>query len=221
MADLVFEAASSKVETSAGVKKDGFAVFTLPDENIDDFADLPVYTQLIVDFDPDADNFSSQIARPFGFVDLEECIVYDEKSGREHFAQLLDDMEEEADDKEALEGHPIIRPSNPICPWHFAVVLHPTKNFPQVVGSDLLEEMLLVACCFPEHNVVLGFNSLNAGATQNKLHVEGLCLDKIPLVDSTLLRGQQSVSVFESSLLPKDGQEDSLVDSDLPVQCWS
>ena len=183
-----------------------FTVFK--SEDADEEEPIVVFDSILKDYDEEENHFGQQLRHPYGFVDLDEMQMFGREEGMARYAETIDDGDMD-DMLQKSEGHPIIRAHSPLGPFHFLIALHPTGSLPQVVGPEIIEELTAIIEIFESDSLLVGFNSLNAGASCNKLHVECIVAEHIEGFHGISLARFQPTVVFESRLQlgPADEQE--------------
>ena len=176
-----------------------FTVFQT-DEPAEDEEPIVVFDSILKDYDEEEDHFGQKLRRPYGFVDLDEMQLFGPQEGLTRYAETIDDGDMD-EDLHKSEGHPIIRADRPLGPFHFLIALHPTGSLPQVLGPEIIEELTAIIDVFESDSLLVGFNSLNAGAYCNKLHVECILPEHIAGFQRITLQRFQPTVVFESSSL--------------------
>lgn len=155
------------------------------------------YDSIIRYYDDEDVYFNGSMMKPYGYVDIDEMLLFNGDEGRLKYEETIDDGD---DMYNRSEGHPLIRPYKPIGPFHFFIVLHPHMSLPQTIGPDIIEEISSIFDVFQSDSLCIGFNSLNAGAVDNKLHVECLVSEHIDGFNGLLLEKYETKILLESNL---------------------
>lgn len=219
--EQIFKRAIEQNEESEPAETEGFFCYTIEDPEVSDLAAFSNFYSVLEDHDDDGDNFSSKMTRLYGYVDFEDCELIDPEVGLERYSSDIQELDHKNLEEDHKEGQPIFKPHFCIGPFHWAVALHKDSSLPQVLSGDLLESIFLLNDVLVDHNPVIGFNSLLAGALENKLHVECIIGTAHPDFRPVLLSGLQMEVLLSSSLKRKEISEDDAVITDELGLRWS
>lgn len=209
--EQVFQRAIDQTEDLEPVEVEGFVCYAAEDTEVEDLANFGNFHTVLEDYDEDGDNFSSKMTRLYGYVDFDDSELYDPEVGLERYSGDLQDLGSDHRLDEQKEGQLVFKPHFCIGPFHWAVALHKDSNLPQVLGGELIESVFLLNDVLADHKPVIGFNSLLAGALENKLHVECLLGTAHPDHRPVLLESLPMEELLSSSLTRKEMDEDSTV----------
>ena len=202
--EKVFKRAIDQSEDSEPAEVEGFLVYKCDDHEETDLGQFANFNSVLEDYDEDDDNFASKMTRLYGYIDFDETDLFDPEVGLERYSTAIADLNEMDVGEEAREGQIIFKPHFCIGPFHWAVGLHKDANLPQVLGGELLESLFLLNDVLADHSPIIGFNSLLAGALENKLHVECLLGTAHPDHRPGKLAELQMVELLSSSLIRKE-----------------
>lgn len=125
---------------------------------------------LLKDFDEKFDNIESRMDRAVGYVDLYEEEFVSLKEGKDRF-KAFGDPDDVVDG--SSDSHVILLADHPICGAHLSVFMYPREGVPQVIGAEMLEEIMVFFNMVSHSSTFyIGYNSLCAGAEINQLHFE-------------------------------------------------
>ena len=144
------------------------------------------------------------------FLDFEENRIFVEFNDNLFNFNLLKQEEKliqlnlgvNEEEQEQVEESDFISIHNfPVDPSHCNFVFNCDKNFPQVLSNELISQALEIFS-LTEKNMVMGYDSLNAGCYINHLHFELIWLE-----DKLTIEQSPANKIFSTTLQCKDENE--------------
>lgn len=202
--EKVFNRAIEQSPDLQATQKDGFLVYQIPEAHQ---GQKTIFHSVLTDFDEDAENFDGQITKLYGYIDFDEMDVCTPEDCLMRVPEGGSDSEDMEELDSSKADQPVLKPHLCIGPFHWTVLLHSSSNLPQVLGSQLLDSISIVNDALEDHNPIIGFNSLMAGAMVNKLHVECLLTTAFPDSRPILLESMPIQTLFTNNLKRLDKTE--------------